>query len=164
MRIVACSEKQAKNESKLNLYTNYAHVVFHSFSKPIFQNFLNWIFRIEKMEKSMVKDIQIRFFPFIKENGNGLVGKCNNRGVVFLYPEKYVSTQKKMKKLGLLEFKIYIKWRAIAALIHELLHFKYKGNEARVKELTKKYFNIYYNNQFSKQSDTTYIPKMIFDY
>lgn len=164
MRIVACSEKRAKNESKLNFYTNYAQAVFHSFRKPMFQNFLNWIFRREKMGKSMVNDIQIRFFPFVKKNGNGLVGKCNHKGVVFLYPERYVSAQKKMKRLGLLEFKIYIKCRAVAALIHELLHFKYKGNEVRVKELTEKYFNIYYKHQLSKQSDTSHIPKMIFNH
>lgn len=112
----------------------------------------------------MVNDVQIRLFPFVKDDGNGLVGKCNNRGVVFLYPERYVSAQKKMKRLGLSEFKIYIKCRAIAALIHELLHFKYKGNEVRVKELTEKYFNIYYNHQLLKQSDTNHIPKMIFNH
>jgi len=50
-----------------------------------------------------------------------------------------------MEKVGNNGFKQYIKNRAKAALIHELLHLKYEDNETKVRELTNKYFSIYSN-------------------
>ena len=37
----------------------------------------------------------------------------------------------------------YVRCRARAALIHEILHIKYSSDEERVRRLTKEYFEFY---------------------
>ena len=143
MRIVASSRKQKIKEKKLRFYEKYASFVLSSLKKPPFQKFLNWILTRENIQKSKIKDIQIRMFPFVLENGNPLIGKCNAKGEIFLYPKNLVNCRKKMVKLGIDGFKQYIITRAKAALIHELLHLKYEDDETKVRELTNKYFSIY---------------------
>ena len=162
MRIVACSRKQITKENKLKLYEKYALLVFNSLKKPRFQKFLKWILTREKIEKSKIKDVQIRMFPFVKENGNQLIGKCNTKGEIFLYPKK-LDKCKKRWKLGKEGFKHYIETRAKAALIHELLHLKYEDNEAKVNDLTKKYYEIYSNHQTPKNRTQT-TPELAFNY
>jgi len=46
-------------------------------------------------------------------------------------------------KLGKEKVHSYIKNRARATLIHELLHLKYKSNEEKVRQLTRKYFDVF---------------------
>ena len=90
-----------------------------------------------------------QFLIFSKEYRNQLIGKCNTKGEIFLYPKK-LDKCKKRWKLGKEGFKHYIETRAKAALIHELLHLKYEDNEAKVKDLTKKYYKIYSNHHPQK--------------
>ena len=145
MRIVASSKRQNIKEKKLKFYEKYAFLVISSLEKPRFQHFLNWILTRENIQKSKINDIQIRLFPFVKENGNQLIGKCNSKGEIFLYPKKHANCRKKVAKLGNNGFKQHIVTRAKASLIHELLHLKYEDNETKVRELTSKYHSIYSN-------------------
>ena len=147
MRIVASSRKQNIKEKKLKFYKKYAIIVFSSLKKPRFQKFLDWILTRENIQKNKINDIQIRMFPFVKENGNQLIGKCNSKGEIFLYPKKFDYCRKKVDKMGNKGFKRYIVTRAKAGLIHELLHLKYEDNETKVRELTSKYYSIYSNHK-----------------
>jgi len=56
----------------------------------------------------------------------------------------------------------YIKCRAMATLIHELLHVKYLDDENNVRELTRKYFNIFIQRQNTQNSNSCSIQKMLF--
>jgi len=118
----------------------------------------------EKISKEEIKNVQIRMFPSIKNNGNPLIGKCNTQGEIFLYPKRLEICIKKIKKIKPEGFKKYVEGRARASLIHEILHLKYESDENKVKKLTKKYFTIFHRNQYSKLSELTKYKEMIFNY
>jgi hypothetical protein len=144
IRVVSNRKKAAScPEKRLRFYTKYASVVSATLTKPLFQRFLNWMIRRENIEKRSVKDIQVRVFPFHKENGKGLAGRCNREGVILLFPKRRRLLQKKAGNDGKDNVWFYIKGRARAALIHELLHVKYEGNERKVRQLTRKYFGMF---------------------
>lgn len=144
IRVVSNRKKAAScPEKHLCFYTKYASVVSATLRKPLFQRFLNWMIRRENIEKKSVKDIQVRIFPFHKENGKALAGRCNREGVILLFPKRRRFLQKKAGNPGKDNVWFYIKSRARAALIHELLHVKYESNECKVRQLTKKYFGIF---------------------
>jgi len=136
-KAVSCPEK------RLRFYTKYANVVSETLRKPLFQRFLNWMIRRENIEKMSVKDIQVRVFPFQKENGKALAGRCNRKGVILLFPKIWRFLQKKARNHGNDDVCFYIKSRARAALIHEILHLKYEDNEHEVRRLTRKYFDMF---------------------
>jgi hypothetical protein len=140
-KIKECSEK------RLEFYTNYASAVSGTLKRPTFQRFLNWIIKREAIEKKAVKDIQVRVFPFEKKNGNFLAGRCNNEGIIQIFPKRRSDLQKKLQKHTKEKVRFYLKSRAIAALIHEVLHLKYEGNESKVRQLTKKYFSTFFHKQ-----------------
>ena len=145
IRVVA-NQKKVDNcsENKLNFYNNYAKVVSETLKKPFFQKFLHWIIRKEQIEKNVVNDIQVRVFPFQKENGNCLAGRCyHNNGVILIFPKKHSFVERKLENHKKRKVRFYLKSRAMAALIHELLHVKYKGKENKVRKLTQKYFHIF---------------------
>ena len=163
MRITVRSKKRVEfSENHFSFYTKYAFVVFKTLRKPLFQKFLNWMLRRERIEEHEIKDVQIRMFPLIKENGNGLAGKCNSKGEIRLYPKRLEFCRKQMQEFGKENLNFYIKSRAKAALIHELLHLKYVSDEEKVRELTKKYFNIFTRHQLTQNSDAHDIAKMLF--
>jgi len=163
MRITARSKKlAASSENNVSFYKKYASVVFNTLREPLFKKYLNWILRKEGIDEHEVKDVQIRIFPFIKENGNGLAGKCNSKGEIQLYPKKRQFFQERMKELGKQNISFFIRSRARAALIHELLHLKYLSNEKKVRELAEKYFKIFTKHQHRQNSDIRNISKMIF--
>lgn len=134
-------------EMRLQFYTKYASTVYGALSRPLFQKFLNWIIKREEIKKKTVKDIQVRVFPFEKKNGNSLAGRCNNEGVIQIFPRKRSFLKKKLRKHTKEKIHFYLKSRAMAALIHEVLHLKYEGNENKVRQLTKKYFSTFFHNQ-----------------
>jgi len=163
MRITVRSKKRVGlSGNHLGFYMKYAVVVFNTLRKPLFHRFINWVLRRERINEHKVKDVQIRIFPLRKENGNGLAGKCNSEGRILLYPKRLEFCREKMQELGMENFDFYIKSRARAALIHELLHLKYRSNEEKVRELTKKYFNIFAKHQRSQNSDAHNITKFLF--
>ena len=149
-------------EKRLQFYTNYASAVSETLRKPLFQKFLNRIIKREKIEKKAVKDIQVRVFPFQKENGKSLAGRCTDKGVIFIFPKRRNFLQKKMQDHKKEKVRFYLKSRAMATLIHELLHLKYEDNESKVRQLTKKYFSIFIHHQNTKTQNIHCIQKMLF--
>jgi len=147
----------------LQFYTDYASAVSETLRKPLFQKFLHWIIKCENIEKRDVTDIQVRVFPFQKENGNSLAGRCNcDDGVILIFPKKRSFLKKKLKNHKKGKIRFYLKNRAKAALIHELLHIKYEGNESKVRQLTKKYFGIFIRHQNPDVQKSNSIQKMLF--
>lgn len=151
-----CPEKQ------LQFYTNYASAIFETLRKPLFQKFITWIVKREQIEKKAVKDIQVRVFPFQKENGRSLAGKCSSEGVILIFPKKLSFLQKKLQIHKKEKVRFYLKSRAMAALIHELLHLKYESNESKVRKLTKKYFRIFICHQTGNTEKVDNIQNMLF--
>ena len=157
-KVTSCPEK------RLRFYTKYASIVSATLRKPLFQRFLNWIIKRENIEKKAVTDIQVRVFPFQKENGNFLAGKCNHEGVILLFPKRRKFFKKKLGDCEKEKAQFYIKNRARAALIHELLHVKYEGNEHRVRQLTRKYFGIFIRHQDTPSHKINGLQKMLFTF
>lgn len=143
-------------------YTKYAFIVSRTLRKPIFQNFLKWLINKEQIEKKLVKDIQIRVFPFIKRNGKSIAGRCTSSGIIRIFPKRKRFLRKKLQNHKKEKVKSYIKSRAMAGLIHEILHIKYEGNEHEVRKLTKRYFNIFIRNQNSNPNKVNNLQKMLF--
>jgi hypothetical protein len=164
MRITARSEKRVKlSKNYLSFYSKYAFVVFGALRKPLFQRFLYWLLTRENIEKRKVRDVQIRMFPLRKENGNGLAGKCKREeGKIFIYPRTFGFCLKKMQELGKETLDFYVKSRARAALIHELLHLKYASDEEKVRELTRRYFRVFSKHQRVQSLDTRSISRLLF--
>ena len=142
IRITFDPRKMGKSsEKKIRYYEKYAFFVSKTLKEPLFQTFLHRILRKENIKIDNIRDIQIKTFPFIKENGNRLFGKCNNKGVICLYPKEIRLRQKRALTWRENKIKNYVKCRARAALVHEVLHLKYLNKEVKVRELTRKYFN-----------------------
>ena len=164
IKIVASIKKGDKKASHSEFYSKYAIVVFRCLRKPIFLKFVNWVLKREEIQEEKVKNVQVRMFPLVKNNGHSLIGRCNPRGEVFLYPKRLDVCKKKFQKIKPEGFRKYVEGRARASLIHELLHLKYKSDENKVRQLTKKYFTFFHRNQNSEQSDLTKYKDMIFNY
>ena len=163
IRVVSNPKKvESCPEKRLDFYTNYASVVSETLRRPIFQRFLDWIIKREKIENMAVKDIQVRVFPFQKENGKSLAGRCTDKGVILIFPKRRSFLQKKMQDYKKEKVSFYLKSRAMAALIHELLHLKYKSNESKVRQLTKKYFSIFIRHQNTNTQSVNSIQKILF--
>jgi hypothetical protein len=163
IRMVANPQKVVKaSERRLRFYTKYADFVLKTLKKPLFQKFLNWVIKRENIEGHMVKNIQVRVFPFQKENGKRLVGRWNSKGEIFIYPKRLDFFRRMMRNGKKETVYFYIKCRARATLIHELLHVKYLDDENNVRELTKKYFNIFIQHQNTQNSNSCRIQKMLF--
>lgn len=144
IRIVVNHRKTAKlPKRRLQFYRRYAAFVQKNLRKPLFQRFLRWMLKRESIEKQRVRDIQVRMLPFRKDNGNILVGRCNRTGEILICPKRLDSCRRLISKFGKESALLYIKTRARAALIHELLHLKYSSNEEKVRRLTEKYLKIF---------------------
>jgi hypothetical protein len=149
-------------EKRLEFYTDYALVVSEALKKPLFQTFLEGLLKREEIQKESVKDIQVRMFPFQNENGKFLAGRCNSEGVIRIFPKrrgffKRTLNEQKDENAG-----FYLENRAMAALIHELLHVKYESDESKVKQLTKKYFGIFVRHPKVRAHYVHNIQKMLF--
>lgn len=164
MRIAMRFEKLVTTSKKrLSFYMKYAAFVLETLNRPLFQKFLRWMIRKENIEDDLVKTVQVMVFPFQKDNGNGLAGRCNSEGEIFIYPKRLVFFRRIMRNYKTQKVRFYIKSRAMAALIHELLHLKY-SEEKRVRELTKKYFNVFIKHQKTQDFDTLSVTEMLFSY
>ena len=163
IRMVANPQKVVKaSERRLRFYTKYADFVLKTLKKPLFQKFLNWVIKRENIEGHMVKNIQVRVFPFQKENGKRLAGRWNSKGEILIYPKRLDFFRRMMRNGKKETVYFYIKCRAMATLIHELLHVKYLDDENNVRELTRKYFNIFIQRQNTQNSNSCSIQKMLF--
>ena len=158
IRKVAHPQKVVRFSESFRFYKKYAYFVSKVLRKPRFQKFLKWILKREKIKENVVRDVQIRFFPFQKENGNGLAGRYKSKGRIFIFPKRFESCQELMQEHGKEKVLSYIENRAQTTLIHEFLHAKYADDEEKVRKLTKKYFDIFRGN-----SENAYeLSKMLF--
>ena len=150
-------------DNRLHFYSYYASTVSKTLKKPLFQKFLYWIMNKENIEKRSVTDIQVRLFPFKKKNGRFLAGRCNsNDGIIIIFPKRLNFLQKKLQKHKKEKVSFYLKSRAMASLIHELLHIKYKSDERKVKHLTKKYFSTFVKYQNHGTQKVNAVQYMLF--
>lgn len=150
--------KPTKPPETLQFYKKYAAFVLKTLRNPRFQRFLKWIMRREKIKENKVQEVQVRVFPFQNENGNGLAGRYKSNGQILIFPKRFDFCRGLMQEHGKEKALSYIKNRAQAALIHELLHIKYSSDEKKVRKLTKEYFNI-----FAENSENTYnLSRMLF--
>ena len=153
IRITVRPQKLARySEKHARFYRKYAIAVFRTLRKPLFQNFLNWMMKRENIEEHMVTNVQVMAFPFRKKNGKGLAGKRNLKGEIFIYPKRLDFCRKLIRNCGKEKVYSYIKNRARATLIHELLHVKHLGDEGKVRELTRKYFYNFVRHQNTENS------------
>jgi len=143
-------------------YTKYAAVVLKTLKKPLFQKFLNWMMKRENIDETMVKNVQVKVFPFLKKNGRVLAGRCSAKGEIRIFPKRLSFFRKLMRNCRKEKLYYYIKSRAQAALIHELLHLKYLCDEEKVRELTRKYLNAFIQYQNIQKSNEQSILKMLF--
>ena len=151
------------SEKHIRFYMKYAFVVFKTLRKTPFQKFLRWMIRREKIEANRVKDIHVRVFPLRKKNGKGLAGKCSSsQGAIYIYPKRLEFCQKLLQDCEKKNVYSYIKNRAKATLIHELLHLRYLDDEDKVRELTKKYFRTFIKHQNIQDSETNGVLKILF--
>lgn len=163
IRIDVCPrELERLSESKARFYKKYASVTMKTLRKPLFQKFLHWMLRRENIEEQSITNVNVMTFPFQKENGKRLAGKYNKNGEIFIYPKPLKFCQKLIRNFGKEKVYSYLKKRAIATLIHELLHVKYSSEEGKVRELTKKYFSILTQRQDVQSSSKGVMMKMLF--
>jgi hypothetical protein len=164
MKITVPAEKLGKfSQNHVSFYMKYASFVFRSLKRPSFQKFLRWMLRKENIEENAIRDVQVRVFPFQRKNGNGLAGNCSTyRGEIRIFPKTMKFCQKLRQKFGKDKFTLYVRSRARAALIHELLHLKYADDEEKVRELTEEYFAVFTHNRSTQNQYTSSIYCMIF--
>ena len=143
-------------------YVKYALTVKKALRSPRFQRFIRWMLKRENIAEQSVKTVQVMVFPFRKKNGKGLAGKWKSRGKVLIYPKRAESCQRLVRKRGEETARSYIRNRARAALMHELLHIKYLSDEREVRRLTKEYFLTFTRHLDTPSSDVSSMMKMLF--
>lgn len=93
-----------------------------------------------------------------------MAGKCDTfRGRIRIYPKPVKFCTTFSKAFGRNILFTYAGNKARAALIHELLHLKYADNEAKVRELTKHYYDTYIKKQFANKPVAASMYNLIFD-
>jgi diadenosine tetraphosphate (Ap4A) HIT family hydrolase len=165
MRINADYEKLENFSQKhIQFYLKYSSFVFRALKKVLFQKFLNWMLKKEKIEVHAVRAVHVKVLPLRRKNGKGIAGKCDTaRGRIQIYPKTMKFCQVFKHKFGRNSFLFYAGNRARAALIHELLHLKYSADEKTVRELAQDYFFIFTRKQPAQSSKALTIYKMIFN-
>lgn len=165
IEITARTEKLFRSPAKhIEFYQKYASFVLRTLKKPLFQKFLYWMMKKENIEAETIRKVEVRILPFKKKNGNGLAGNCNTYiGRIQIYPKTRKFCQKLMREFGKGSFAAYVRIRARASLIHEMLHLKYEKNEIRVRELTKEYSLIFTRNRFKKDANIGSINRILFE-
>jgi hypothetical protein len=159
-----CNKLSNFSQKQVRFYLKYSSFVFRALKKPSFQRFLRWMLKKETIEEQAVRAVHVRVLPLRRGNGKGIAGHCDTaRGRIRIYPKttKFCRTFK--QKFGRNTLLDYAVNRARAALIHELLHLKYKGDEKTVRELAKDYFCIFTQKHFTQSASSLFIYTMIFN-
>ena len=152
------------SQEHVKFYLKYSSFVFRALRKPLFQKFLQWMLKKEKIEEQAVKAVFVKVLPLRRKNGKGIAGKCDTaRGRIRIYPKTLKFCQVFKQKFGRNSFLFYAGNRARAALIHELLHLKYSADEKTVRELAQDYFFSFTQKQPAQSSKSLTIYKMIFN-
>ena len=143
IRIKNAPSKAFQSSKRHSFYKGYAIFVGKALRKPLFQRFLRWLLKKENIDESLIEEVRIKVLPFQKKNGNNLAGKWNRRGNISIFPKSYEFYGKLLAKHGNEIAHSYVKCRARATLIHEILHAKYSRDEKKVRKLTERYFTLY---------------------
>jgi len=144
IRIVSFPDRELQLPKRhLRFYRNYASFVKKSLRKTLFQGFLGWLLKRENIDRSVIRDVQIKVLPSRRKNGNSLAGKWHGDGEISVFPKSLKFYRKLSARHGSDVARAYVKERARATLIHEILHAKYSSDEAKVRRLTERYFSIY---------------------
>ena len=160
---VACERKPFFVEKHLGFYANYSIFIFKSLKKASFQEFLYRMLLSENIEENTVNTVNIEVFPVVTKKGSNIVGRCDtSRGKIRLYPKSFYFCDALRKKLGKNVVYTFVRNRAKAALIHELLHLKYASDEKKVRELTDKYFRVYMEKQ-QYNENSAFLHSLIFN-
>lgn len=161
--IKLCVQETGKiSEKQIGFYRKYASVTQRILSKPLFQGFLGWMLTEENIEKDMISKVEVVMFPFRNEKGNGLAGRISRNGEIFIYPKRKEFCQKLMREFEKDKVYFYIKARAMAALIHELLHLRYASDEILVRRKTEEYLHIFIRDECERDPNTRPVLKMLF--
>ena len=163
MQIAVCPEDRGELSDKhVRFYAKYASVTLKTLEDPPFQRFLDWIMRRENIEERRVASVQVGMYPYRGQNGKGLAGKFSSTGEIVIYPKRLEFCRRLVQDFEKEMVYFYIKARAKATLIHELLHAKYSSDEAKVRRLTRKYFTIFTRHQNIGSIDAGRIMDIIF--
>lgn len=148
---IAITLKQKENHKiplqDLTFYTKYSKFTVATLKNEKFQNFIKWLLRQEKIQENHITNIKIRVFPLKNKKEQWVIGNCNKVGIIKIFPKKRILCLKIASKFGKKAFYSYVKCRAKAALIHEILHLKYFNDEKKVRKLTAKYFKLFDKNR-----------------
>jgi hypothetical protein len=164
MKITVNLEKRENfSQNHFRFYMKYSSFVFRSLKRPSFQKFLSWMLRREKIDAQVVRVVHVKVFPLRRKNGKGLAGNCAPaEGKIRIYPKTLKFCRTFTQKFGKNTLLAYAANRARAALIHELLHLKYVGDEKTVRELAKEYFFVFIQKQFAQSSNKLWVCTLIF--
>ncbi len=154
IRIKDAPHKAIQSPSKQSFYKGYALFVKKTLRKPLFQRFLRWLLLKENIDKRLIEEVHIKVFPLQKKNGNTLAGKWNRCGIISIFPKSSNFYRRLVEKHGSRVAYSYVKSRARAALIHEILHIKYSSDEKSVRRLTEKYFTLYSRNPRTESTES----------
>jgi len=145
-----------------DFYLRYSRFTLKALNKKVFQEFLSDMLEIEKISQKSVGSISIEILPAPRKNGLTIAGKCNIvNGEIRIYPKPLKFCHAFRKEYGQCLFVKYAGNRARAALIHELLHLKYGGDEVGVRKLTKQYYSQLIKNEYAS-SKALHMCKLIF--
>jgi hypothetical protein len=124
-------------------YERFAHLATQALKDPTYQRFLCRVITREQIVDTQIAHIHVKTFPHVKSNGRRLVGRSNGDGEIALYPQRLRRIRTMRRRWGIEASRLYVKSRARAALLHELLHLKYRNREQTVRALTRRYFRAY---------------------
>lgn len=150
-------------EKHIGYYQKYAAVTHKTLNKPTFQSFVKWVLTRENIQRQKITRVEVMMFPTRNERGNWLAGTISRKGEIHLYPKRKESCLRLMREFERDKVFFYIKARAMAALIHELLHLKYAGDENTVRQKTEKYLHTFIRNKYAQDTETCCILKILFN-
>lgn len=143
IRINEGNGAQLLGKSEL-FYSKYSHFTLKSLKKYRYQQFLRLMLEREAIDKNNVDSVKVEVYPVRKKAGSSIAGRCNpGTGKIYIYPKTKNFCTFFEEKYGRILLGVYVKNRARASLIHELLHIKYYGDEEKVRALTQTYFSTY---------------------
>jgi hypothetical protein len=144
-------------------YLKYSRFTLKALNKKGFQEFLSEMLKNEKIPQKNIDSISIEILPAPRKNGLTIAGKCNTiKGKIRIYPKPLKFCDTFRKEYGQYLLVEYAGNRARAALIHELLHLKYRSDEVGVRKLTEEYFSRLINSQYANSSKALQTCKLIF--
>jgi hypothetical protein len=125
-------------------YSKYSRFTLKALKKYRYQHFLSLMLEREAIDKNNVDSVRVEVYPVRKKAGSSIAGRCNPiTGKICIYPKTKHFCNFFEEKYGRILLVAYVKNRARASLIHELLHIKYYGDEEKVRALTQTYFSTY---------------------